>query len=253
MQDNKKIKEKNEKDELLAKAIQAVQAVDSKNSVQKNKEKIHFGYIRVSTEEQDLDRQKIALERYALRENIKFKAIYEDKASGTNLNRPQLETLRHLLRDGDIVVVESYYRMCRSTIDMLNLIDEFEASGVGFVSIKENFDTTNAMGRLILTVMAAVGEAERKQMLERQRNGIKKAQAEGKYKGRKPIEKPDNFDFCLDKYLNSTKIKPYPFRQLLKDTNLKKSTLIRFIEKEKKKKRDILDALDASDGSEETD
>lgn len=233
MHGKKEIKEKKEKDDLLAKAIQAVQAVDSTNSLQKNKEKIYFGYIRVSTEEQDLDRQKIALENYALRENIKFKAIYEEKASGTTLNRPQLETLRHLLRDGDVVVVECYDRMCRSTIDMLQLIDEFESQGVGFVSIKENFDTTNAMGRLMLTVVAAVGEAERRQMLERQRNGIKKAQAEGKYKGRKPIEKPDNFDFCLDKYLNATKIKPYPFRQFLKDTNLKRSTLLRFIEKAK--------------------
>ena len=234
----KKEREKKEKDELLARAIQAVQAIDSKNSVQKTKEHIYFGYVRVSTDEQDLDRQKQALERYSLRENIKFHKIYEDKASGTTLNRPQLETLRHLLRDGDIVVVESYDRMCRSTIDMLNLIDEFEGRGVGFISLKENFDTTNAMGRLMLTVVAAVGEAERKQMLERQRAGIRRAQVEGRYKGRKPIEKPQNFDFCLDRYLNSTKLKPYPFRQLLLDTNLKRSTLIRFIEKEKEKKRD---------------
>lgn len=229
----KEIKDKKNKDELLTKAIEAVQAVDSENILKKTKNLNYYGYIRVSTEEQDLSRQEIALANYATKEGIEFKRIFKEKASAISLNRPELENLRNRLDPNDVVVVESYDRLCRSTLDLLTLIDQFEAQGVGFVSIKENFDTTNAMGRLMLTVVAAVGEAERKLMLERQRNGIRKAQAEGKYKGRQPIKKPDSFDFYLDKYLHATKLNPYPFRKFLEDTNLKRSTLIRFIQKSK--------------------
>jgi DNA invertase Pin-like site-specific DNA recombinase len=155
------------------------------------------------------------------------------KATGINLNRPELQILLNQLRDGGIIVVESYDRLCRSTLDLLTLIDDFESKNVGFISIKENFNTMNAMGRLLLTVVAAVGEMERKLMLERQKIGIKKAQMEGKYKGRQPVKKPDNFDQCLDRYLSATKLRPYPFRSFLKDTNLKRSTLIKFINQAK--------------------
>ena len=94
------------------------------------------------------------------------------------------------------------------------------------------------MGKLILTMIAGLGEMERALMLERQAIGIQRARAEGRYKGRKKIEKPEMFDFYFNKYQNSTKIKPYPFRQFLKDTDLKKSTLIRFIRDAKSEKRD---------------
>ena len=227
-------KEKQEKKrEELDKIIQVVEALDFDVDLNKaskiKKEKVYFGYMRVSTLEQNVDRQKIALEKFASENKIKFKKIFEDFATGTNLNRPQLKLLLDQLREDDVIVCESYDRLCRSTLDLLSLMKNFEDKNVDFISIKENFNTSNAMGKLMLTMIAGLGEMERALMLERQAIGIQKARAEGKYKGRKPIRKPDNFYYCLDQYLNASKIKQYPFRQFLKDTNLKKSTLVRFI------------------------
>ena len=92
------------------------------------------------------------------------------------------------VRTGDIVIVESISRIARNTRDLLSIVSELTDKEVEFVSLKENIDTTTPQGRFMLTVFGALAELERENILERQREGIEIAKAEGKYKGRKPVE-----------------------------------------------------------------
>ena len=140
------------------------------------------GYIRVSTEEQNTIRQEI------LMAELGVEKIYIEKASGKNADRPELKAMMDFVRDGDIVVVESISRFARSTRDLLNLVEELTKKGVQFVSQKEAIDTQTPQGKFMLTVFGAMAELEREQTLQRQKEGIAAAKADGKYTGRKPID-----------------------------------------------------------------
>ena len=145
----------------------------------------NIAYIRVSTAEQNEARQKEALQKY----NIDRWFI--EKASGKDLNRPKLQEMLEYIREDDIVYVEEFSRLGRSTADLLAAVQKIEAAGAQFVSLKEQFDTTTPAGRLQMTMMAAIAEFERDMILERQREGIAIAKAAGKYKGRKEIIVPN--------------------------------------------------------------
>lgn len=98
--------------------------------------------------------------------------VFIDKCSGKNTDRPRFHEMMALLREGDTVVVESYSRMSRSTKDLLETVERLNELGVGFVSKKENIDTTTAAGRMFLTFIAGMNQFEREVMLERQAEGI---------------------------------------------------------------------------------
>lgn len=138
-------------------------------------------YIRCSTEEQNEARQL-----KGARENAADK-VFIDKASGKNADRPQLKEMMNYVREGDTVVCCDISRIARNTKDLLNIVDELSRKGVSFVSLKESIDTTTPTGQFMLTVFAAMAQLERDNILERQREGIAIAKAEGKYKGRQPI------------------------------------------------------------------
>ena len=95
------------------------------------------------------------------------------------------------VRRGDTVIVESISRFARNTRDLLELVEKLTAKGVEFVSLKEAIDTTTPTGKFMLTIFGAVAELEREYILQRQREGIDIAKAQGKYAGRKPITHPD--------------------------------------------------------------
>ena len=143
------------------------------------------GYIRVSTAEQNTARQEIALGEVG--------KLFIEKLSGKDMNRPQLKAMMEFVREGDIVIVESYSRLARSTKDLLSMIELFEEKGVRFISLKESIDTSTPQGRLMLTIFAGLSQFERECTLQRQREGIEIAKAEGKYRGRKPQNLPDNY------------------------------------------------------------
>ena len=147
---------------------------------------MRVGYIRVSTEEQNTARQE-----YSLKDVEK---TFIEKISGKDLNRPQLRAMLDFVREGDVVVVESYSRLARSTKDLLSIIEQLESKGVKFVSLKENIDTSTPQGRLMLTIFAGLAQFEREQTLQRQREGIQIAKSKGVYKGRKPIALPENYN-----------------------------------------------------------
>ena len=155
----------------------------------------NIAYIRVSTAEQNEARQKEALQKF----NIDRWFI--EKASGKDLNRPKLQEMLEYIREDDIVYVEEFSRLGRSTADLLATVQKIEAAGAQFVSLKEQFDTTTPAGRLQMTMMAAIAEFERDMILERQREGIAIAKAAGKYKGRKEITVP-NIGEYYEKYMS---------------------------------------------------
>lgn len=138
------------------------------------------GYIRVSTQEQNIARQELIMEQLGV------DRIYIDKMSGKSADRPKLKEMLAYVREGDTVIVESISRFARNTRDLLELIDILSEKGVEFISKKESIDTTTPSGKFMLTVFAAVAELERGYILDRQREGIAIAKKQGKYKGRPP-------------------------------------------------------------------
>lgn len=141
-----------------------------------------YGYARVSTQQQDLSRQLDLLKNYNCNE------ILMEKMTGTKSNRPELERLKDKLRPGDIVVVESFSRLGRSTKDLIDLVNYFEENDVKLVSDKENFDTSTPQGRLMMTVFQAFSQFERDLIVERTKDGLKSARARGRNGGRPKVE-----------------------------------------------------------------
>ena len=143
---------------------------------------MRVGYVRCSTIEQNEARQLKMMEEH------KVEKIFIDKASGKNTERESFKAMMTFIRAGDTVIVESISRIARNTRDLLTIVATLTEKGVEFVSLKESIDTTTPHGRFMLTVFGALAELERENILERQREGIEIAKAEGKYKGRKPVE-----------------------------------------------------------------
>lgn len=146
-----------------------------------------IGYIRVSTQAQNTMRQEVLMQELGVDE------VYIDRLSGKNTDRPELKKMMDYVRKGDTVIVESISRFARNTRDLLVLIEKLTEKGVEFVSRKEAIDTTTPTEKFMLTVFGAVAELEREYILQRQREGIAIAKAQGKYTGRKSIER-SNFD-----------------------------------------------------------
>lgn len=151
-----------------------------------------IGYIRVSTQEQNIARQEVLMQELGVDE------IYIDQCSGKNTDRPQLKKMLSYVRRGDTVIVESISRFARNTKDLLELVELLSSKEVIFVSKKEAIDTNTPTGKFMLTIFGAVAELEREYLLQRQQEGIAIAKSKGIYKGRKPIEHPD-FDRIVKK------------------------------------------------------
>lgn len=117
--------------------------------------------------------------------------VFVDRMSGKNMNRPELNRMLTFVREGDTVIVESISRFARNTRDLLELVAKLTEKGVEFVSKKEAIDTTTPSGKFMLTIFGAVAELVREYTLQRQREGIDIAKANGTYKGRKPICHPE--------------------------------------------------------------
>ena len=150
-----------------------------------------IGYVRVSTADQNPARQIGALNDYGV------ERIFVEEVSGKDMNRPRLRELLEYVREGDMLIVESYSRLARNTRDLIGIVDQLQAKNVGFISLKENIDTTTPQGKLMFTIFAGLAQFERECTLQRQAEGIAIAKAQGKYKGRKPIEKPAQWDYVI--------------------------------------------------------
>lgn len=137
-----------------------------------------IGYARVSTQDQNLDRQLDALNKAGC------ERIFNEKMTGTHSARPELQLMLMTLRAGDTLVVESFSRLSRSTKDLLDMVEKLSKLGVHLVSLKEDLDTNTATGKMMLTVMSALSQFERDLIAERTKEGLKAARARGRHGGR---------------------------------------------------------------------
>lgn len=138
------------------------------------------GYARVSTRDQNLDPQFLALSEAGATK------IFQEKISGVRANRPQLSALIDYVREGDIVCITKLDRIARSTKHLLSIVETLKSKGVEFKVLNINLDTSTPTGLLMLTMLGAIATFEREMMLERQSEGIAIAKMNGRYKGRKP-------------------------------------------------------------------
>ena len=137
------------------------------------------GYIRVSSFDQNVDRQL---------DGVELDRVFTDKASGKDVQRPQLDALLKFVRDGDTVIVHSLDRLARNLDDLRRLVQQLTSRGVRVQFVKEQLTFTgedSPMANLLLSVMGAFAEFERALIHERQREGIALAKARGAYRGRK--------------------------------------------------------------------
>jgi DNA invertase Pin-like site-specific DNA recombinase len=142
-----------------------------------------IGYARVSSESQDHAAQVEALKAAGCEH------IFSEKASGKSTNgRPVLAKLLKRLEQGDVVVVTKLDRVARSARDLLNIVHDLKGRDCGFVSLGDSWcDTTNEMGRFMLTVMSGIAELERDLIRKRCAAGIERAKAKGTKFGRTPV------------------------------------------------------------------
>lgn len=177
-----------------------------------------IAYVRVSSADQNEARQVEALKKYDVEK------WFVEKVSGKDMNRPELQNLLEFAREGDTVYVKDFSRLARSTKDLLELVERFKEKNIHLVSLKENLDTSTATGKLMLTMIAAINEFERENILERQCEGIALAKQRGAYKGRKAVQVKD-FGKYYDRYLR----REYTKKELAEELNISRPTLDRLI------------------------
>ena len=183
----------------------------------------NIGYIRVSTQHQNTGRQH---EGFTTK-GITIDKMYEEKISGKNTDRPELQAMLQYIREGDTVYVESFSRLARSTRDLLDIVEELTAKGVQFVSLKENVDTSTPQGKFMLTVFAGLAQLERESILQRQREGIDLCLAEGRAYGRPSTQLSDTFAKHYQQW-KAGEIKAVDF---MRAENLPKSTFYKLVKR----------------------
>jgi DNA invertase Pin-like site-specific DNA recombinase len=180
-----------------------------------------IGYAGVSTSQQTTARQDDALAELGVN------TLFVEKIGAKNANRPELKKMLEYVREGDIIVVSDISRLARSTRDLLSIIDTLNQKHVGFVSLKENIDTTSPQGRFVLTIFGALAELERDNILSRQREGIDAAKARGKKFGRPVMEFPKNWEKVYKQW-KARKINP---TDAAKELGLKRPTFYLMIKR----------------------
>lgn len=179
-----------------------------------------FGYARVSTEQQCLDRQLDMLEKYGVDK------IYNEKMTGTKRIRPELEKLLERLTEGDTVVIESLSRLGRSTKDLIWLMETFNSKGVNLVSLKESIDTTTSTGKLLFALMSALAQFERDVIADRTREGLASARARGRKGGRPSANRE-----AVGKAVRLYKTGEYTVNEIYELTGVRKTTLYKNVRK----------------------
>lgn len=179
-----------------------------------------YGYARVSTQKQELNRQIDLLKKENCNE------ILTEKVTGTKASRPELDRLKDKLRPRDTVIVESFSRLGRSTKDLIDLVNYFEEKEVKLVSLKENFDTTTPQGRLMMTVFQAFSQFERDLIVERTKEGLQSARERGRKGGRPPLNKRE-----IERSIKLYESKEYSVKDITEMTGISRSTLYRYLRK----------------------
>jgi DNA invertase Pin-like site-specific DNA recombinase len=178
-----------------------------------------IGYARVSTDEQNLERQLDILT------DEKCNIIYKEKITGNKKERPELNKLLNNLNSDDTIVITELTRLSRSTRDLFNLVDSIQKKGANIKSLKESWlDTTTSHGRLMFTIIAGLSQFERDLISERTREGLKSARARGRKGGRPP--KPKDI---INKAIALYNTKEYSLKEIKEITGVSPMTLYRYL------------------------
>lgn len=177
-----------------------------------------YGYARVSTADQNLDRQKDALQKYGI------DCLFCEKMSGTKKSRPELDRMLSEIGDGDTIVVESLSRLGRSVKNLAELMEVFNNRNIRLISLKETIDTTSSTGRLLFTILSSLAQFERDVLVERTKEGLVAARARGRLGGR-----PKSDESALNKAMALYNTKQYTLKEITDLTGISKSTLYRAI------------------------
>ena len=175
-----------------------------------------IGYARVSTLDQNLERQLDLLRQYGVDH------IFQEKMSGTKRDRPELNKMLAHVTTGDTIVVESLSRLGRSTKDLIELVELLKEKEVQLVSLKESIDTSTPTGKLLFTLMSAMAQFERDVIAERTQEGLKAARARGRKGGRPRCDSKK-----LQQAIKLYDAGQHTIREIEELTNVKKATLYR--------------------------
>lgn len=177
------------------------------------------GYARVSTQDQNLNRQIDTL-----KENGAEK-IFQEKVTGTKRERIELNKMLESLENGDIVIVAELTRLSRTTKDLFEIIDTIHSKGAEIKSIKETWlDTTTPQGKLLFTIFAGLSQFERDLITDRTRDGLVSARKRGKTLGR-----PQKFNEKKDTILQMYNSNNYSINDIINTCNISKSSLYRLV------------------------
>jgi len=183
---------------------------------------VKIGYARVSTREQNLDLQIMAMEDFGCEK------IYEEKVSGVKADRPILNNLINQLRPNDTIVVWKLDRLGRSLKHLVELVQQLMEKNIGLCSLNDPIDTTNPQGRLVFNIFASLAEFERDIIKERTQAGLIAARARGRKGGRpKGLSKVSETTACAAETLY--KEKKLSVIEICKKLSISKSTLYKYL------------------------
>jgi DNA invertase Pin-like site-specific DNA recombinase len=185
-----------------------------------------IGYARVSTNDQSLDLQIDSLNQAGCEK------IYQEKISGMKDDRPQLLELIQFARKGDILVVYKLDRLGRSTKRIIELSEQLEQRGIELVSIRDNIDSTTAVGKAMFRMLAVLAEMERDLIVERTKAGLESARARGRNGGRPKVDNKK-----VKKAIRLYNSHQYTVKEIEEMTGVSKATLYRSIKQENKETR----------------
>ena len=177
-----------------------------------------LAYARVSTSDQNLDRQKDALEKYGI------DRLYCEKMSGTKKSRSELDRMLSEIEDGDTIVIESLSRLGRSVKNLAELMELFNERNIRLVSLKETIDTTSSTGRLLFTILSSLAQFERDVLAERTKEGLAAARARGRCGGRPKLD-----ETAVKKAVALYRTKQYSLKEIQNLTGVSPSTIYRAI------------------------
>lgn len=192
-------------------------------------------YVRVSTIEQNEARQIEALKEFSIDK------WFVEKMSGKDTDRPEFKAMMDYVREDDELYVMDLSRLSRSTTDFMQTMDKLQAKNVKLISLKEKIDTNSAMGEALVKIVAVLNELERKNMLERQAEGIKIAKENNKYHGRQ-YKQYDDMDLLMKK-LSDVKLGKRTVSSLAKELNVTRPTIYNWLKHYEKEINYIISIL----------
>lgn len=180
-----------------------------------------IGYARVSTDDQNLYLQHDELKKAGCEK------FFDDKITGSKIDRPGLDAAIDYAREGDIIVVWRLDRLSRSLKDLIQVVSDLESKNIGLKSIHESIDTTSSSGKLIFHIFGALAEFERNLIRERTHAGLKAAKARGKMGGRPKKLSAEKAKLAQDLYNEKTRT----IKQICELVGVSKPTLYKYLAK----------------------